>query len=82
MTTNDPNGPYEGRSDMREATRLEFEQYRREHPDGDWSISALGDAPERFFVPLATRADALWGVKESRLSVVLTKQDYLDTPDD
>lgn len=53
MSKDDPNGPYEGRSNMREVTQEEFAIYRREHPDGNWSIvTPVGQAgPERYFVP-------------------------------
>lgn len=53
--TNDPSGPFEGRADMQEVSREEFEVYRHVNPDGDWNVSTpIGTAgDERYFIPKA-----------------------------
>ena len=53
MEGDDPNGASEGRSNLREVTREEYEAHRTAYPDADWNISTpVGvEGPERYFVP-------------------------------
>lgn len=73
----DTNGPYEGRADMREVTRAEFDAYRRATPNGDWNISTpVGtEGPNRYFIPepLIERVYAGTSTQEDRriLSMIL-----------